>query len=62
MYSKMKGVVSQLIRLRYCRATVAEQRASNIHVKDGVLQAEFVARRQARDATLDLPALMLPSV
>lgn len=45
-----------------CCATVAEQRSSNIHVKDGISEAEFVARRQARDATLALPALMLPSV
>ena len=42
--------------------TVAEQRRGNVHVRDGVPEAEFVARRQARDATLPLPALMLPSV
>lgn len=42
--------------------TVADQRTSNIHVKDGIDEATFVARRQARDATLDLPHLMLPSV
>ena len=42
--------------------TVAEQRASNEHVKDGVSEEEFVRRRQARDETLALPALILPSV
>jgi glyoxylase-like metal-dependent hydrolase (beta-lactamase superfamily II) len=42
--------------------TVAEQRAANIHVHDGVSEDDFVALRQARDATLDLPALILPSV
>lgn len=45
-----------------CRTTVADQRASNIHVRDGMAEADFVALRQARDATLALPALMLPSV
>lgn len=43
-------------------STVAEQRASNIHVHDGVSEAEFVAMRNARDATLPMPALILPSV
>lgn len=42
--------------------TVAEQRAHNIHVHDGVDEASFVARRQARDATLAPPALILPSL
>jgi hypothetical protein len=42
--------------------TVAQQRASNIHVHDGVTEAEFVAMRQARDATLGMPRLILPSV
>ncbi|MEG0920370.1 MAG: MBL fold metallo-hydrolase [Comamonas sp.] len=42
--------------------TVAEQRAHNIHVHDGVSEADFVQMRQARDATLDMPALMLPAV
>jgi len=43
-------------------STVEEQRAKNIHVRDGVSEAEFVKMRQARDATLDLPVLILPSV
>lgn len=42
--------------------TVAEQRASNIHVRDGVSEDEFVAMRTARDRTLDMPALIVPSV
>ncbi len=42
--------------------TVAEQRAKNIHVRDGVSEDEFVAMRQARDATLDVPTLILPSI
>ena len=43
-------------------SSVAEQRASNIHVRDGISEDDFVARRQARDASLALPALMLPAV
>ncbi len=43
-------------------STVAEQRRNNIHVRDGVSEEEFVSMRTARDATLDMPALMLPSV
>lgn len=42
--------------------TVAAQRADNIHVHDGVSEAEFVALRTTRDATLDMPRLILPSV
>ena len=42
--------------------TVAEQRASNIHVHDGVDEDAFVSMREARDATLDMPVLMLPAV
>ena len=42
--------------------TVAEQRAKNIHVHDGVTEEEFVAMRTRRDATLDMPTLILPSV
>jgi glyoxylase-like metal-dependent hydrolase (beta-lactamase superfamily II) len=44
------------------RTSVAEQRAHNIHVHDGVDEAAFVAMRQARDATLDVPQLILPSI
>lgn len=42
--------------------TVAEQRAKNIHVHDGVSEAEFVDMRTRRDATLEMPVLILPSV
>ncbi|WP_454738078.1 MBL fold metallo-hydrolase [Cupriavidus necator] len=43
-------------------STVAEQREHNIHVRNGIDEAAFVAMRQARDASLAMPALMLPSV
>ena len=42
--------------------TVAEQRANNIHVRDGITEGDFVAMRQARDATLEVPTLILPSL
>ncbi|MDF1780013.1 MAG: MBL fold metallo-hydrolase [Alcanivoracaceae bacterium] len=42
--------------------SVAAQREHNIHVHDGVGEQEFVAMREARDATLDMPRLILPSV
>lgn len=42
--------------------TVAEQRAHNIHIHDGVSEEDFVAMRTARDATLEMPVLILPSV
>lgn len=42
--------------------TVAEQRAHNIHVHDGVSQAQFVEMRTRRDATLEMPVLILPAV
>ena len=42
--------------------TVAAQRRDNVHVHDGVAEEDFVAMRTARDATLDMPTLMLPSV
>ncbi|MGV3570410.1 MAG: MBL fold metallo-hydrolase [Ramlibacter sp.] len=42
--------------------TVGEQRARNIHVHDGTTEEGFVAMRQARDATLDVPTLILPSI
>jgi glyoxylase-like metal-dependent hydrolase (beta-lactamase superfamily II) len=43
-------------------STVADQRELNIHVRNGISEDEFVAMRSARDATLDMPALLLPSV
>lgn len=42
--------------------TVAAERASNLHVRDGISEDEFVAMRTARDATLEVPALILPSI
>lgn len=42
--------------------TVGEQRRKNIHVHDGISEAEFVDMRTRRDATLEMPVLMLPSV
>jgi len=42
--------------------TVADERARNIHVRDGISEAEFVAMRTARDRTLAMPVLILPSV
>jgi glyoxylase-like metal-dependent hydrolase (beta-lactamase superfamily II) len=44
------------------QTSVAEQRAHNLHVHDGVDEAAFVALRTGRDATLPVPALLLPSV
>ncbi len=44
------------------QTTVAEQRAHNIHVHDGIGEDAFVAMRQARDATLEVPTLILPSI
>jgi glyoxylase-like metal-dependent hydrolase (beta-lactamase superfamily II) len=45
-----------------CETTIAEQKAGNIHVRDGVDEAAFVAMRRARDATLDVPNLVIPAV
>lgn len=42
--------------------TVAEQRARNPHVKDGVAEDDFVAMRTAKDKTLQMPVLILPSI
>ncbi|GAA5125938.1 MBL fold metallo-hydrolase [Alloalcanivorax gelatiniphagus] len=44
------------------QTTVGEQRRDNIHVHQGVGEAEFVAMREKRDATLGMPRLILPSV
>lgn len=43
-------------------STVAEERASNIHVRNGISEEEFVVMRTRRDAGLDMPTLILPSV
>ena len=43
-------------------STVGEERARNVHVRDGVTEAEFVALRKSRDETLEMPVLILPAV
>jgi glyoxylase-like metal-dependent hydrolase (beta-lactamase superfamily II) len=45
-----------------CRITVAESRASNIHIRTGTTREEYVAMRTERDARLGLPRLILPSL
>ena len=45
-----------------CETSIGEQKRANIHVRDGITEAEFVAMRTARDATLAMPALILPAV
>ena len=42
--------------------TVAAQKLGNIHVKDGINEAEFVEMRERRDASLEMPRLIIPSV
>ena len=42
--------------------TVAAQKAANVHVGGGTSKADFVALREARDATLSMPRLILPSL
>ncbi len=45
-----------------CETTIGEQKRGNIHVRVGTTEAEFVQLREGRDATLPMPALMLPAV
>ena len=45
-----------------CKTTVAAQRKYSKHVHDGVSEAEFVSMREERDATLEMPRLILPSI
>ena len=42
--------------------TVAAQQTANVHIHAGIAQAEFIAMRKARDATLEAPLLILPSL
>lgn len=44
------------------QTTVQEQRRMNIHVRDGITEDEFVDLRQKRDAGLDMPDLLIPSI
>jgi glyoxylase-like metal-dependent hydrolase (beta-lactamase superfamily II) len=43
-------------------STVAQERSQNVHVRNGISEETFVAMRRARDATLEMPTLILPSV
>jgi len=45
-----------------CETTIGAQRRDNIHVRDGATEDDYVALRTARDATLPMPALILPAV
>jgi len=42
--------------------TVGDERRANVHIHDGVTEDEFTAMREARDATLAVPRLLLPSI
>lgn len=42
--------------------TIGKERASNVHVHDGVDEDSFVAMREARDKTLEMPVLILPAI
>jgi glyoxylase-like metal-dependent hydrolase (beta-lactamase superfamily II) len=42
--------------------TVAEQRESNIHMHDGISEEQFIEMRTKRDATLEMPVLILPAI
>ena len=44
------------------QSTVADQKEANIHVHDGITEAQFVAMRTKRDAGLEMPVLILPSI
>lgn len=44
------------------QTTVAEERATNIHVRDGISEDDFAALREARDRTLPMPKLIIPSI
>lgn len=45
-----------------CETTIGEQKRMNIHVARSVSKQDFIAMRQARDATLGMPALIIPAV
>src|SRR5690606_21540592 len=44
------------------QTTVGDESKHNNHVRDGISEAEFVALREARDKTLDMPRLISPSL
>jgi glyoxylase-like metal-dependent hydrolase (beta-lactamase superfamily II) len=76
LYRSIKRVLSlpEVTRLFMCHdygpngrdirweTTVADERANNIHVRDGITEDEFVAIREARDRTLAMPKLIIPSL
>lgn len=43
-------------------STVGDEKANNIHVHDGITESQFVQMRTARDKTLEMPTLILPSI
>ena len=45
-----------------CETTIAQQRETNIHVREGVSEEEFVLMRYERDRTLEMPVLLIPSI
>jgi len=45
-----------------CETSIGAQKSGNIHLRSGIEQADFVRIREARDATLDMPVLILPSI
>ena len=45
-----------------CMSTVADEKVGNIHVHDGLTEGQFVEMRTARDKTLEMPVLILPSI
>jgi glyoxylase-like metal-dependent hydrolase (beta-lactamase superfamily II) len=45
-----------------CETRVDEQRAHNIHIHEGITEQQFVAMRTQRDAGLQMPTLILPSI
>jgi glyoxylase-like metal-dependent hydrolase (beta-lactamase superfamily II) len=45
-----------------CETSVAEQRAHNIHIHEGITEDAFVAMRTKRDASLQMPTLILPAI
>jgi glyoxylase-like metal-dependent hydrolase (beta-lactamase superfamily II) len=76
LYQSMKKILSYPLqtRLFMCHdyppidrpvnfeTTVAEERKSNIHMHDGISEEQFVEMRTTRDATLEMPALILPAI
>jgi glyoxylase-like metal-dependent hydrolase (beta-lactamase superfamily II) len=45
-----------------CETTIGEQKRSNIHVHEGTTEDQFVEMRETRDASLEMPTLILPAV